>query len=141
MKRIILLVIFVQAAIMGMAQNRADLSIVITGLKNTDGQVLIALFDGPESFPETASSAMSSQKLSISGDTVRASFMGLPTGVYAVSFVHDENRNDIMDKRMGIPREKYGVSNNIRMGFGPPSFNEAKFYIKGDTTIYIKPSN
>jgi uncharacterized protein (DUF2141 family) len=123
------------------AQKKADLTIIITGLNNTDGQVLIALFDTPENFPDAGESACGSQKLNLEGDTLRASFLDLPAGTYAVSFVHDENKNNKMDRNMGIPREKYGVSNNIRMGFGPPKFNEAKFQLKGDTTIFIKPSN
>ena len=141
MKKLIASIFFLYLALFISAQNTTDLTIVITGLHNADGQIMIALFDSPDNFPEAGESAMSSQKLILKGDTVRACFLDLLPGIYAVSFVHDENKNDKMDRNMGIPGEKYGVSNNIRMGFGPPKFNEAKFRILNDTCIYIKPSN
>jgi uncharacterized protein (DUF2141 family) len=49
--------------------------------------------------------------------------------------------NEQLDTQMGIPAEKYGVSNNVRMGYGPPKFEVAKFYLgRNDTTIYITPA-
>ncbi len=141
MKRIIAAIICLQLALFISAQNTADLTIVISGLKNTSGQILIALFNSPDNFPGGSQSALGSQKLIPGEDSTRACFLDLLPGVYAISFVHDENNNDEMDNNMGIPREKYGVSNNVRMGFGPPKFNEAKFQIMNDTIIYIRPSN
>jgi uncharacterized protein (DUF2141 family) len=123
------------------AQDKADLTVLITGLNSDNGQVFVALFDGPDDFPGAGDSALSSLSLAASKDTIRVSFPDLLPGIYAVSFTHDENGNDEMDTNMGIPVEKYGVSNNVLMGYGPPTFDQAKFRINNDTIIYIRPSN
>jgi Uncharacterized protein conserved in bacteria (DUF2141) len=34
---------------------------------------------------------------------------------------------------LGIPLEPYGFSNNVRITFGPPKWEEAKFTVKGST--------
>jgi len=141
MKKIATAFFCLQIALSISAQNSADLTILITGLQNTKGQVLIALFDKSDNFPDAGQITFCSQQITPRGDTVRACFLDLAPGVYAISFVHDENNNDEMDRTVGIPKEKYGVSNNIRMGFGPPSFADAKFQLVNDTTIIIKPSN
>jgi|GEM_PF-1722631 len=123
------------------AQGTATLMVTINRLESTQGQLLIALFDNPKGFPEAGAGAFRSLKTEITGDSVTVCFCGLNPGIYAVCFVHDKNMNGELDKNFGIPVEKYGVSNNVRMGFGPPKFEEAKFYLgSNDTTIYIKPA-
>ena len=123
------------------AQGTATLTVTIDKLGSSQGQLLIALFNSPDGFPEAGAIAFRSQKSGIEEDSVTVCFSDLPPGIYAVSFVHDRNMNEQLDKNMGIPAEKYGVSNNVRMGFGPPKFEEAKFCLgRNDTSIYIIPA-
>lgn len=52
----------------------------------------------------------------------------VPFGQYAITLLHDENKNDKMDKNLlGIPKEGYGFSNNVTLKFGPPSYEESTF--------------
>lgn len=54
----------------------------------------------------------------------------LPPGKYAVAAYIDNNRNGKQDKNfLGVPKESYGFSNNVRGTFGPPKFSEAAFEI------------
>lgn len=123
------------------AQETTSLTITIDKLESTQGQLLIALFDRPDGFPEEGATAFRSRKLAIEDTSVTVCFRDLPPGIYAVCFVHDKNMNEKLDKKIGIPIEKYGVSNNIRMRFGPPEFEEAKFYLGSkDTSICIIPA-
>ena len=58
----------------------------------------------------------------------------LPAGQYAVGIFHDVNLNNKIDNNfLGLPKEQYGFSNNARALFGPPSFEEAAFELKGIT--------
>ena len=58
----------------------------------------------------------------------------LPAGQYAVGIFHDVNLNNKMDNNfLGLPKEQYGFSNNARALFGPPSYEDAAFELKGDT--------
>ena len=126
----------------GHAQEKPDLTVLVEGLKDDRGQVLVALFDSPEGFPESGRTAYRSRKIPVGTMPVKVVFRDLDQGTYAVCFVHDVDGNERLDKIMGIPAEKYGVSNNIKMGFGPPGFEEAHFCIhRCDTVIRILPSN
>jgi uncharacterized protein (DUF2141 family) len=123
------------------AQETTSLTVTIDKLENTQGQLLIALFDRPEGFPEEGATAFRSLKLAIEDTSVKVCFGDLPPGIYAVCFIHDKNMNEKLDKKIRIPSEKYGVSNNIKMAFGPPDFDEAKFYLgRKDTSILITPA-
>jgi len=141
MQKLISIIFLFGWVVVCQAQDSATLSVTISNLENPQGQLLVALFNNPEGFPEGGAAAFRSLKSGITVDSVTVSFRDLPPGIYAVCFVHDRNMNEEMDKRMGIPSEKYGVSNNIRMGFGPPKYEEAKFYLnRKDTTIYLTPA-
>jgi uncharacterized protein (DUF2141 family) len=56
-------------------------------------------------------------------------FTNVVPGIYGVSLFHDKNGNKIMDfEPNGMPKEMYGVSNNI-MSYGPPLWGDAKFEV------------
>jgi uncharacterized protein (DUF2141 family) len=63
----------------------------------------------------------------------------LPHGEYAFTLYVDFNGNQKLDKNfLGIPKEQYGVANNVRGRMSPPTFDQAKFAIAGPTTQNIK---
>jgi len=56
-------------------------------------------------------------------------FTDVAPGEYAVLLFHDTNDNKQMDfEANGMPKENYGVSNNV-MNFGPPTWSDAKFEV------------
>jgi len=56
-------------------------------------------------------------------------FKNVAPGDYAVLLFHDANGNKQMDfETNGMPKEMYGVSNNV-MNFGPPQWSDAKFEV------------
>jgi uncharacterized protein (DUF2141 family) len=65
--------------------------------------------------------------------------MKLP-GEVAIAAFQDANENEKLDKNsLGIPTERYGFSNNPKRGFGPPSFQQAKFNLStGINTLDIE---
>jgi len=67
-------------------------------------------------------------------------FEDLPFGEYAVSLMHDENRNGKIDTNfLGIPKEGYGASNDAKAVLGPPKYADARFLLdKPDMTMEIK---
>lgn len=49
---------------------------------------------------------------------------------YSIAAFLDENDNSKLDKNfLGIPKESYGFSNNVKGMFGPPNFGETKINI------------
>ena len=63
----------------------------------------------------------------------------LPEGTYAIALFIDANKNLKIDKNfLGIPKEQYGFSNNAMGKLSGPSFQQAKFQVKGKTVQSIK---
>ncbi len=111
-----------------MRSNAMDVEVIAKGLRNQQGSVLFALFLEPRGFPDQGELAAQRIEAAIDGSEARARFTDLPQGrALAVGVLHDEDG----DKRMatglfGIPKEGFGVSNNPRILFGPPRFEDAR---------------
>lgn len=59
-------------------------------------------------------------------------FSNIPPGTYGITLFHDTNGNKTMDfETNGMPKEMYGVSNNI-MSYGPPQWSDAKFEVASE---------
>ena len=56
---------------------------------------------------------------------------------YAVAIYHDQNSNNEFDTLFAIPTEKYGFSNNAKVFFGPPKFDDASIFVGENETIEI----
>ena len=110
----------------------------VTGLRSEKGEVRLCLFTARDAFP-ACEKGDGVRKLFVSaaGD-VRVDIDGLAPGAYAVAALHDENVNRRLDKRLGIPREGVGFSNNPRLGFGPPSFKAAHVDARGPTEVVVR---
>ena len=55
---------------------------------------------------------------------------GIPPGRYAAQGTHDENHNGKVDRALfGIPKEGVGFSNDARIRFSPPKFDDAAFIV------------
>ncbi len=106
---------------------KSDITVVVEAFRNAKGQAAIALFRTADGFPAWSERAYRRDVVAVQNSSATATFRGLPCGRYAVSALHDENRNGKMDRNLlGMPKEGYGVSNDARpKRFGPPEFSEA----------------
>lgn len=112
----------------------ADIQLHITDFRNNKGIAAITLFNQEDGFPAQPDKACAKAQARIKDKKTTASFTGLTTGTYAISVLHDEDRNNRMDTNwLGIPREGVGSSNNPRGGFGPPDFEDAAFRLTSPT--------
>ena len=112
----------------GKTEEGGTLEVVVTGLKNDRGKVVMALIASKESY-EKEDQALRSAEPEVKNRTVTVRFEDLPYGVYAVKVYHDENSNEKLDTNWTriMPKESFGFSNNVMGKFGPPGFDEAKF--------------
>jgi uncharacterized protein (DUF2141 family) len=110
-------------------------SIKIKGIEGNKGQLALLIFSGANGFPSDHTKAMKQAMVPITGNTVVYTFTDLPAGTYAVTVMHDENKNNTLDTNMfGIPEEGIGVSNDALSMFGPPAFKECAFTHNGSST-------
>ncbi len=111
------------------------LTVVVDGGSSDAGKIWVALFNSSESYPDKSFLGKSG---TVKNGKTTIVFENLPAGTYAASCFHDANNNKTLDKNsLGIPKEKYGFSNNPNSKFGPPSYSKAAFKISGDTKINI----
>ncbi|MEL7486368.1 MAG: DUF2141 domain-containing protein [Pseudomonadota bacterium] len=53
--------------------------------------------------------------------------------LYAIAVYHDTNANKTLDRlSFGLPAEPYGISNNPKIRFGPPSVDQAIFEVASE---------
>ena len=115
---------------------KGTLLVKISGLKNTDGQLRVYLFNSKDGFPSKPAKALTVRKEKPTGLEHVMSFSDLPFGTYAIAVHHDVNGNDkIAHNWLHFPKEPYGASNGARSAFGPPSFERAKFDFKADSQM------
>ncbi|MBH9553751.1 DUF2141 domain-containing protein [Inhella gelatinilytica] len=111
----------------------ATLELTIEGLKASEGQLLVAVFDRPEVWLRGA--ALKGARVKVEGRSLTVVIDDLPDGAeVAVSAVQDLNGNGRMDRNaVGMPMEPYGFSRDAAGSFGPPSFEAAKITVQGHT--------
>jgi uncharacterized protein (DUF2141 family) len=99
------------------------LTIKITGIRNSEGNIRVALRTGENTIVDAKVVEIDPKTL-----TAEAIFDSLAEGSYGVAVIHDENKNEKLDfNEMGMPLEGYGHSNNPAKRPGPPNFDETKF--------------
>ncbi len=115
-------------------QQSGSICITVNNLRNGEGYLGIALFRSEEGFPEKSELAYALTGVELNGRNPEIVLDNIPFGTYAVCVLHDENRNMEMDKNwIGIPKEGFGTSNNPKIRFGPPEFDESGFVLDKET--------
>jgi uncharacterized protein (DUF2141 family) len=110
-----------------------DITVVITDLRNADGEVLVSLYNKAEGFPRDRSTIIRTAAITPDGSgQVTTVFEDLPFGNYAIAVLHDEDLSQGMTfGRFHLPKEGYCFSNNVKVRFKAPKFKKAKFTLDG----------
>jgi uncharacterized protein (DUF2141 family) len=110
-----------------------NLTVRIENIKDDQGQVAVALFNNASDFPKKR---FQGKVTPAKKGEVEVVFENLPAGDYAISILHDANKDGKMNTNfMGIPKEGYGFSNNVMGTMGPPSFEKAKFKLSTEKVV------
>jgi uncharacterized protein (DUF2141 family) len=119
----------------------ATLTVNIKGINETNGRLLVAVFDSADTWLKSGK-GVRSYDLKITGATMTVKFQGLKPGAYAVSVLHDLNGNKKMDMRwLPWPKTLEGVaaSRDPRPRAGPPTWKSTVFDLgPGAKTINVK---
>ena len=107
----------------------------INNLESNKGPIYIRILDENENPVIVGTSPVINYSAEISFDSISP-------GKYAIQFFHDENENQKMDFNLiGIPKEKFGSSNDVKPVLGPPKFEKMLFEIYENKKIMMKPVN
>lgn len=123
----LILFISVIGGIDSLQAQSAKVEIEVTGLRNNNGKVLLAIYTSEAGYPNDPVKAEKGLSSSITNGKATFYFE-LKSGKYAISVLHDENNNQKMDTNfLGLPKEGVGATNNATGFMGPPSFKDASF--------------
>lgn len=127
---LILLFIFFSAS----SSKQTKLTIEITSLRNSKGQILLELKDSNDKKIKGFAQKIVNKKCIIVIDDLKP-------GKYAFKYFHDEDNNKELETNwIGIPKEGYGFSNNATGTFGPPSFEDMLFELNLTLTQKCTPT-
>ncbi|MFC2104054.1 DUF2141 domain-containing protein [Bacteroidota bacterium] len=131
MKRTKLFFLGVFVALSNFAIAQYKLEIKLNNLSSKNGQIKLSLYDANQNSVMSRTVTLENNECTIFLENVEA-------GKYALSYYHDENLNDKLDKNLlGIPKEGYGFSNNAYGMYGPEPFENWLFEIKDNTRIEL----
>lgn len=135
-----LIMLFSINSVIHAADNKGiTLTVSVSDLRNSNGNVLFALYNREDAFPDEHYKKY--YKI-LRGKIVNYSsfviFENLPSGKYAVNILHDENNDGKIQKGFIFPKEGIGFSNYLSIGFSNrPTFAKASFYLRTNTTIRV----
>lgn len=121
---------------LGSIASENTLTVKITNIKTSKGEIAVALYNAEKKFMKSSYKTKTGKAVT---GTVEIIFENIPQGQYALSVMHDENKNLKLDTNLfGMPTEGFGFSNDAMGRLGPPSFEKAKIEITGSKEISIK---
>lgn len=123
------------ALALGQAPKTGTLKVEITGIRNAEGNIRVALRTDESTIVDAKVVEIDPRTL-----TAEAIFENVAEGSYGVAVIHDENKNEKLDfDENGMPLEGYGHSKNPVKRPGPPDFSETQFaFAVPGETIEIK---
>jgi uncharacterized protein (DUF2141 family) len=103
----------------------------ISNLENVKGNLYIGWYKDAYAF-RINEKAIYREKIIVNNQKeLSIVFKNIPRGKYAIAIFLDENDNYKLDKNVfGIPKEKYGFSNNILPALRPATFDESAFKLE-----------
>lgn len=116
------------------------LRVHLDGFRSNNGKPHCSIFNDAAAFPSDGDKALKTVVgPGIKNSAAEVDFTGLAPGKYAIVCFHDENSNGKFDENMlGMPKEGYCFSNNVKPLFSAPKFPECSFdYKGGDQSISI----
>ena len=102
------------------------------------GNLIISLYDDEESYPK-AGESIQVQIMEVTASSMRHTFKGLVDGNYAVVAFQDYDKSKSLRKNfIGMPKEPIGFSQNNKISFGAPSFEESRFQVMQGAVSNLK---
>ena len=124
------------------AHAQTKYTVKVTNLENKTGKLYVGWYGNAGAFMKPKKTVFAKVIPVQAKEEVLVEFDSIPAGKYAISVFLDENDNEDLDTNVvGIPREKYGFSNNVMPAMRAATYEEALFEVKdapGTQSIKLK---
>jgi uncharacterized protein (DUF2141 family) len=123
----------------GQTATKSAIRINVTNINSSKGTILAALYNSEKGFPGEGETALLFVKGIPANGKCQIVIENITPGIYAVALFHDVNGDKKLNTNwFGIPKEGYGFSNDASNFLSAPTFKQAAFAHKNETTIAIK---
>lgn len=121
------------------SKKQKPLTITLTDLKSPTAPVIFSVYEDPETYLKPKAQ-LKTYRFVPKGNTLKMKLTDLEYGTYAIAFYQDMNDSGELDKNgLGIPKEPYAFTNDIRPKLKAPSFDDCKFtYSKKENSITVR---
>ncbi|NQZ76768.1 MAG: DUF2141 domain-containing protein [Ekhidna sp.] len=108
----------------------------VSNLENVKGTLYIGWYNNADDF-RINDKAIYRKEIDVTNlSEVTVTFDKIPDGNYAIAVFLDEDNDYLLDKNVfGIPKEKYGFSNNVLPAFRPATFEESAFTLSNEKKV------
>ena len=140
---VLLLNLFVATPVAHASADTGQLIVKFQGFDNNNGKLGASIVNNPRHFLGNYRKSVRYSRTQIQGREATWVIDNLPFGNYAISSYHDENNNKKYDRNgLGIPVEDYGFSNNVRVRFSVPEYEDALFtFSRNGQVVVIEMEN
>jgi uncharacterized protein (DUF2141 family) len=102
--------------------------ITFTGIRSDIGNIRVGLYDAPDQWTDHAKYRYAWSKEELKDGRLTVEIKDLPRTTYAISVLDDEDENETMTYRLGLPMEGWGMSNNPSFArLKAPPFEDVSF--------------
>ncbi|CAM4111415.1 DUF2141 domain-containing protein [Flavobacterium antarcticum] len=117
--------------------NNPKLTIKISNIEKIKGEIKVGIFNTDTHFLKEGY-ALKNYSVKVENNTAILTITDLPKGEYAVTMYHDQNSDNECNKNfIGIPKEPYAFSNNIKPKMSAPKYKDCKFDLSENKTLNI----
>ena len=121
--------------------NNPQLIIKISNIDKIKGEIKVGVFDNDTHFLKEGH-AIKNYSIKVENNTAILTIKDLPKGEYAISMYHDQNSDNECNRNfIGIPKEPYAFSNNIKPKMSAPKYKDCKFTFTENKTLNINLIN
>jgi uncharacterized protein (DUF2141 family) len=136
MKRLILTITLIGLISEVYSQTGTVIVNVIKIQSDRGGEVSVGVFK-KENFPKVGKQMVGMEK-PVGGNSMQLTFEKVPVGEYGVVAFQDIDKNkDLKTNFVGLPKEPIGFSNDAKIKFGPPDFDDAKVKVEAGKTLTL----
>ena len=114
------------------------LKLVVANFESAQGDLQVSIFNSEKSFLKEKEEYRI-YRFKIGTESNEFAIDDLPKGKYAMIIFHDKNSNNDLDRSfLGIPKEGYGFSNNVKPHLSAPDFQDCCISLDNDTKVEIE---
>ncbi|HZK08450.1 MAG TPA: DUF2141 domain-containing protein [Bacteroidales bacterium] len=114
-----------------------QLTIEIQNIEVLEGNIRIGVFNTSEKFLKQGFT-FKNYVIAANDTIVTIIIDDLPEGEYAFLLYHDKNSDGKLNQNLlGIPKEPFAFSNNVKPKFAKPTFEESKFLLAKDKKLQV----